>query len=75
MLSSLEHKEMRFITSLVQIGQIAQAYMITWCFDAREVFLITLKNWGYRPNKSKVFKFTKWASGIAIKGFAIFVVI
>jgi len=41
-LSALAHKEMRFITSLVQIGQIAQAYMITWCFDTREVLLRAL---------------------------------
>lgn len=49
--------------------------MITWCFDARDVVLITLRSWGYKPNNSNVYNFTKWASGIAIKGFAIFVVI
>jgi hypothetical protein len=49
--------------------------MITWCFDARDIVLITLRNRGYNPHKSNIYKFTKWASGIAIKGFAIFVVI
>ena len=49
--------------------------MITWCFDARDVVLISMRNWGYSPNKSNIYKFKKWASGIAIKGFAIFVVI
>jgi hypothetical protein len=49
--------------------------MITWCFDARDVVLISMRNWGYSPNKSNIYKLTKWASGIAIKGFAIFVVI
>ena len=49
--------------------------MITWCFDARDIVLITMRNWGYNPYKSNIYKFIKWASGIAIKGFAIFVVI
>jgi hypothetical protein len=49
--------------------------MITWCFDARDIVLITMRNRGYNPYKSNIYKLTKWASGIAIKGFAIFVVI
>lgn len=49
--------------------------MITWCFDARDIVLITMRNWGYNPYKSNIYKFIKWASGNAIKGFAIFVVI
>ena len=46
-LSALAHKELRFITVLVQIGQIAQAFMITWCFDTRDVLIVwlELKGW------------------------------
>ena len=48
-LSAITHKELRFITVLVQIGQIAQAFMITWCFDTRDVILKALEINGYHP--------------------------
>ena len=71
-LSALAHKEMRFITSLIQIGQIAQAYMITWCFDTREVLVELIK---MRKGSKEVISWVKWLSGWGIKSFALFVVV
>jgi hypothetical protein len=49
--------------------------MITWCFDAREVILLTLKNNGYKKKNKYSFNILKWISGIAIKSFAIYIVV
>ena len=49
--------------------------MLTWIFDARDIVLITMSNWGFSPRKSKVYRAVKWSSGMAIKGFAIYIVI
>ena len=51
-LSALSHKESRFITCIVLIGQIAQGYMITIIYDCREVLLQYLKLNGYNENTS-----------------------
>jgi hypothetical protein len=73
-LSALSHKEMRFITVLVQIGQIAQAFMITWCFDTRDVLINWLDLKGF-TRSSKCNRTISWVSGWAIKSFALFVLI
>mmetsp|Transcript_38951 Transcript_38951/g.59218 ORF Transcript_38951/g.59218 Transcript_38951/m.59218 type:complete len:232 (-) Transcript_38951:454-1149(-) len=72
-LSALAHKEMRFITSLIQIGQIAQAYMITWCFDTRDVVLKYLQI-NTKASKKSI-GWVKWGISWGIKSFALFVVI
>lgn len=73
-LSSLAHKEMRFITCLVQIGQIAQAYMITWCFDCRDVLLRFMLIKGSTKKSNKYINF-RYISGWMVKFFALFVVV
>jgi len=74
-LSALAHKELRFITCCVQIGNIAAAYMITWCFDVRSVILAMLKNAGLKPRKSKRYRCARWITGWMVKFFALFVVV
>lgn len=74
-LSALAHKEMRFITSLVQIGQIAQAYMLTWCFDARDVLLRAIRKSNYVNPSGMGYRGFRWFSGWMIKFFALFVVV
>lgn len=73
-LSSVTHKEMRFITVLVQIGQIAQGYMITWCFDTRDVILKSLLLGG-SPSHSSFYKKARFITGALVKFFAMYVVI
>jgi len=72
-LSSLAHKEMRFITTLIQIGQIAQAYMVCWCFDCRDVMLEGLKIHGL--GNTDLYRRFKWLSGFLIKYGALYVLV
>jgi hypothetical protein len=72
-LSSLGHKEMRFIAPLIMIGNICMSYMITWCLDCREVFLNFIKIKGVNPN-SKGYYYTWYISGWMNKFFALYVV-
>ena len=72
--SSLAHKELRFITTCVQIGNIAAAYMITWCYDTRIVVLQILKRKGLKSNTT-IYWFLNWISGFLIKFVAIYIVI
>lgn len=66
---------MRFITTLVQIGQIAQAYQLTWCFDCRQVLLEWLRLRGLNPATSYVYGSIRFLTGWAIKLFGLFVVV
>jgi len=72
-LSSLAHKEMRFITTLIQIGQIAQAYMVCWCFDCRDVMLEGLKIHGF--GNTDLYRRFKWLTGFLIKYGALYVLV
>jgi len=71
--SALAHKEMRFLASIIQIGSIAQAYMITWMLDCREVGLKVLQLRGADPRSSLLYRSMAWTSGWLVKGFAIYV--
>lgn len=71
-LSALAHKEMRFITSIIQIGQIAMSYMICWSFDVREVLLKWVEQKGV-SKKSKAYRGLWYISGLCCKYFACFV--
>lgn len=66
-LSALGHKEMRFITNIILIGQIAQGYMITYLFDARHFILESMEGSTYRSSVASLL-------GTGIKWFALYVV-
>lgn len=73
-LSALSHKEMRFITTLVQIGQIAQAYQLTWCFDCRQVLLQWLRNMGL-SRSTWTYGLLRFTTGWMIKFLGLFIVV
>ena len=70
-LSMLHHKESRFITNIILIGQISQGYMITYLFDARQVFLTVLHINGF---KTGFIDIMRTLTGYAVKFFALYVV-
>ena len=49
--------------------------MLTWCFDARDVLLRSIRNSNYISPRGFSFRSLRWLTGWGIKFFALFVVV
>ena len=69
-LSALKHKEMRFITSIILIGQFTQAYFISWFYDVVSVIIEYVNILGVKKD-SAFYRIIKWTLNKVAKAVAL----